>query len=61
MGEDQVKQFIIDHHTAILLALGWTYSAVMSSMPEVDPKTLSFPRRWLLQFAQFIAANTHKV
>lgn len=52
---------IIAHKTELSLAAAWLFSAVMSSMPEVDPKTLPFAKRWLLSFAQFLAANVHKV
>lgn len=54
-------QFVIAHKVEIELGAAWLFSAFMSSMPEVDPKTLKFPVRWILTFAQFLAANTHKV
>jgi hypothetical protein len=53
--------FLIAHQTTLSLAAAWLFSAVMSSMPAVDPSKLSFPVRWLLSFAQFLAANLHKV
>lgn len=54
-------QFFIKHQTEISLAGGWLFSAIMSSMPPVDPSKLSFPVRWLYSFVQFLAANLHKV
>lgn len=52
---------ILAHKTEISLGAAWLFSAFMSSMPPVDPATLSFPKRWGLSFLQFLAANIHRV
>lgn len=54
-------QFFVAHQTQLALAGAWLFSALMSSMPAVDPTKLSFSVRWLYSFAQFLAANLHKV
>ena len=54
-------QLILAHKTELSLGAAWLFSAFMSSMPNVDPATLSFPKRWVLSFLQFLAANLHKV
>jgi hypothetical protein len=56
-----MTNLIIAHKTELSLGAAWLFSAWMSSMPPVDPTKLSFPVRWLLSFAQFLAANLHKV
>lgn len=54
-------RFILYHKDALLLGAAWLYSALMSSMPQVDLTKLTFPRRWLLSFMQLLAANVHRV
>lgn len=52
---------ILAHKTELSLMAAWLFSAIMSSMPPVDQTKICFASRWLLSFAQFLAANLHKV
>jgi len=52
--------FILAHQTQLALAGAWLFSALMSTMPTVDPEKLPFITRWAYSFIQFLAANLHK-
>jgi len=56
-----MTSLILAHKTELSLAAAWLFSAFMSSMPAVDPAKIPFLARWVLSFAQFLAANLHKV
>jgi hypothetical protein len=57
---DPMVPFIVEHQTQLALGAAWIFSALMSTMPEVDPTKLPFLARWAYSFVQFLAANLHK-
>jgi hypothetical protein len=46
-------------HPFLLLAMGWTFSAAMSTMPPL-PNKAGFWQTWMYKFLQAIAANFNK-
>lgn len=54
-----VSAFIQSHQTVILLAMGWLYSAAMSTMPPLK-ENAGFWGTWTYKFAQAAAANFNK-
>lgn len=54
-----VVAFVVLHQTIILLALGWLFSAAMSTMPPLSSQA-GFWATWMYKFMQAIAANFQK-
>ena len=53
-------KFILDNKTPILLALGWGFSAICSSMPPMPDKA-GYMLTWAHNFLQAIAGNINKI
>jgi hypothetical protein len=51
--------FLWAHHTVILLALAWNFSALLSAMPEI-PDNAPYLIRWIHDYLQIVAANLNK-
>lgn len=54
-----IWDFIVAHQTPISLFLAWNFSAMMSSLPPLDPKAGYFTR-WIHDYLQLLAANLNK-
>ena len=52
--------FYFAHQTIILLGAGWTFSALMSTMPALSPNA-GYWATWAYKFVQALAANWHKL
>ncbi len=54
-----ILEFWHTHQTTIALALGWLFSAAMSTMPPLSSNA-GFFGTWVYKFLQAIAANFNK-
>jgi hypothetical protein len=55
---DSAYNFLASH-SFLLLGMGWTFSAAMSTMPPL-PNKAGFWQTWVYKFLQAIAANFNK-
>lgn len=55
-----MKQFLLAHAPEILLAAGWLFSALCSSMPPLPDKA-GYLLTWAHSFLQAVAGNINKI
>lgn len=55
-----LAQILLAHKTEILLAVGWGFSAICSSMPPLPDKA-GYTLTWAHNFLQAIAGNINKI